>query len=112
MSAILNSLMVPSGDTVFHSVEFLRFVHDHENYLKASSVLTNLDPSIVYQCEYNFMSLLVQLKYPIENIMMFMVVNDIDDPIQLTKEFVQMKLPDTGVMEQLKSLFLLASGRV
>lgn len=112
MSTILNSLMVSSGDTVFHSVEFLRFVHDHENYLKSSSVVTNLDPGIVYQCEYNFMSLLVTLKYPIENIMMFMVVNDIDDPIQLSKEFIQMRLPDTGVMEQLKNLFLLSAGRV
>ncbi|MND13035.1 hypothetical protein D3C87_1254350 [compost metagenome] len=112
MSQLLNNLMQRDGDTNFHSPEFLSFVHTHEAYLKANSVRTPLDPGIVHKFEYNFMSLIVELGFPIENLLIFMVVNDLDCPTQMTKDFKEMRLPDISVVENLKSLYLQTPGRI
>ncbi|MNH53867.1 hypothetical protein D3C77_654850 [compost metagenome] len=112
MSQLLNNLMVVDGDTTFHSPEFLSFIHTHEAYLKANCVKTPLDPGIVHKFEYNFMSLIVELKYPIENLLIFMVVNDLDCPTQMTRDFKEMRLPDLGVVNTLKSLYLQTPGRI
>lgn len=112
MSQLLNNLMTSGGATTFHTPEFLSFVHTHEAYLKANSVVTTLDPGIVHKFEYNFMSLIVELKYPVENLLIFMVVNDLDCPTQMTRDFKEMRLPDVGIIENLKSLYLQTPGRI
>ncbi len=112
MSASLTNLMLLDGDTIFHSAEFLSYVHSHEAYLKEGSVSTPIDPGIVHKFEYNFMSLIVELGYPLENLIFFMVVNDFDCPTQMTKEFKQMRLPNVTAMNHLKSLYRQTSGRI
>lgn len=112
MSQSLTDLMLPGGDTIFHSPEFLSFVHSHEAHLKAGSVMTPIDPGIVHKFEYNFMSLVVELGYPLENLIFFMVVNDFDCPTQMTKDFKQMRLPNVSTMGHLKSLYRQTSGRI
>lgn len=112
MSVLLSNLMVPEGATTFHSPEFLSFVHTHEAYLKANSVKTPLDPGIVHKFEYNFMSLIIELGYPVENLLIFMVVNDLDCPTQMTRDFKEMRLPDLQVVDNLKSLYLQTPGRI
>lgn len=112
MSQLLNNLMVSSGNTVFHSSEFLSYVHVHEAYLKANSVKSPLDPGVVHKLEYNFMSLIIELGYPVENLLIFMVVNDLDSPDQMTVDFKEILLPDINVINNLKSLFVQMPGRV
>lgn len=112
MSQLLNNLMQRDGATIFHTPEFLSYVHAHEAYLKANSVKTPLDPGLVHKFEYNFMSLLVELKLPIENLLIFMVVNDLDCPTQMTKDFKEMRLPDESVVANLKNLYLQTPGRI
>lgn len=112
MSASLNALMVRDGDNIYHSPEFLTFVHTHEHYLKANSVKAPLDPGIVHVFEYNFMSLIIELGYPIENLLIFMVVNDIDCPTQMTGEFKELRIPDPDVVDNIKSLFRQMPGRI
>ncbi|MOA70742.1 hypothetical protein D3C78_1998490 [compost metagenome] len=58
------------------------------------------------------MSLIVELGFPIENLLIFMVVNDLDCPTQMTKDFKEMRLPDISVVENLKSLYLQTPGRI
>ncbi|MNI70056.1 hypothetical protein D3C76_89270 [compost metagenome] len=112
MSALLNTLMVSSGDTMFHSPDFLSFVHAHEAYLKANCVKTPLDPGPVHKFEYNFMSLMIELGYPIENLLIFMVVNDLDCPTQMTVAFKEIMVPDPGVVNNLKNLYRQTPGRI
>ncbi|MNH68838.1 hypothetical protein D3C73_209250 [compost metagenome] len=112
MSQLLNNLMQVEGATTFHTPEFLSYIHTHEAYLKANSIKTPLDPGLVHKFEYNFMSLLVELKLPIENLLIFMVVNDLDCPTQMTRDFKEMRLPDLGVVDNLKNLYLQTPGRI
>ncbi|QTH80359.1 hypothetical protein PA10_00159 [Pseudomonas phage pPa_SNUABM_DT01] len=112
MTAALNSLMVASGDTMFHSPDFLSFVHAHEAYLKANCVPAALDPGVVHKFEYNFASLMIELGYPIENLLIFMVVNNFDCPTQMTMDFKQIMVPDPGVVDNLKNLYRLTPGRI
>jgi len=112
MSVALSQLMVSGGDTLYHSADFLGFIHTHEAYLKANSVSTPLDPGIVHKFEFNFMSLLIELGYPIENLMFFMVVNDIDCPTQMTQDRKEILTPDPSVVDKLKSLYRQTPGRI
>jgi hypothetical protein len=104
--------MVNSGDTIYHSADFLNFVHTHKAYLKANSVITALDPGLVHKFEYNFVSLLVELTYPIEDLMLLMVVNDIECPTQMTQDLSEIRIPDPSVVQQLKSLYRQMPGRI
>jgi len=112
MSATLSTLMISSGNTLYHTPEFLTFVHTHESFLKANSVSTPLDPGVVHKFEFNFMSLVVELGYPIENLMFLMVVNDINCPTQMTHDFKEIKIPDPGAVDRLKALYRQAPGRI
>ncbi len=112
MSASLNQLMVSAGNVMYHTPEFLAYVHSHKAQLKAQAVKTPLDPGKVHVFEFNFVSLLIELGYPIENLLFFMVVNDIDCPTQLTREMRELRLPDMGQMENLKALYRQVPGRL
>jgi len=112
MSSALNQLMISGGNVMYHTPEFLAYVHSHKALLKAQSVKTPLDPGKVHTFEYNFVSLLVELGYPMENLFFFMVVNDIDCPTQMTREMKELKLPDLGLMENLKALYRQVPGRL
>jgi len=104
--------MVSSGNTLYHTPEFLGFVHSHESYIKANSVDAVLDPGVVHKFEYNFMSLLIELGYPIENLMIFMVANNINCPTQMTQEMKTIKVTDPAVIDRLKSLYRQTPGRI
>jgi hypothetical protein len=112
MSVALNNLMVNSGDTMYHSADFLNYAHTHKAYLKANSMATPLDPGIVHKFEYNFISLLVELAYPIEDLMLLMVVNDIVCPTQMTQDFKEILIPDPSAVSQLKALYRQTPGRI
>lgn len=112
MASVLNEGMVDSGGDVFHTPEFLAYVQSHESLLKRYSVVTELDPGMVHKLEYNFMSLLIELRYPVENIMFFMVANDIEDPTQFTGDTKSIVLPSVEVMDRLKNLYLQRPGRI
>ncbi|MOA53304.1 hypothetical protein D3C78_1767430 [compost metagenome] len=71
-----------------------------------------LDPGIVHKFEYNFVSLMIELGYPIENLLIFMVVNNFDCPTQMTSDFKEIRIPDPGVVDNLKSLFRQIPGRI
>ncbi len=112
MSNALNQMMVSSGDTLYHTAEFLAYVHSHKALLKQSSVLTALDPGIVHKFEYNFVSLLIELNYPLENLAFYLTVNDLTCPTQMTRDMSTMRLPDLGLMTQLKALYRQKPGRI
>lgn len=112
MSVSLNDLMVNSGDSIYHSADFLNFAHTHKAFLKANSVSAPLDPGIVHKFEYNFVSLLVELTYPLEDLILLMVVNDITCPTQMTRDFTEIRIPDPSAVSQLKSLYRQTPGRV
>ena len=105
MASELTNLMVREGDTMFHSPEFLSYVHSHEAYLKANSVKTPLDPGVVHKFEYNFVSLLIELGQPVENLLILMVINDLDCPTQMTRDFKELRIPDPSIVDTLKSLY-------
>lgn len=112
MSSALTSTMVSSGNTIYHTPEFLGYVHTHETYLKNNSVSALLDPGIVHKFEYNFMSLLIELGYPVEDLLIFMVVNDFNCPTEMTRDFKEIRIPDATVVQNLKSLYRQTPGRI
>lgn len=112
MSAILAGTMVQGGNDIYHSAEFLSFIHSHETYLKASCVSAPLDPGVVHKFEFNFMSLLVELGYPIEDLIIFMVVNDFNCITDMTSDFKEIRIPDLNVVSNLKSLYRQTPGRI
>jgi hypothetical protein len=112
MSALLTSTMVASGNVMYHSAEFLSFVHSHETYLKNACISTPLDPGIVHKFEFNFMSLLVELGYPVEDLIIFMVVNDFNCITDMTADFKEIRIPDLAVVENLKTLYRQTPGRI
>lgn len=112
MSVVLDQMMVNSGNTLYHTPEFLAYVHSHKAVLKQNSVRTPLDPGKVHVFEFNFMSMLIELGYPMENLLFFMMVNDITDPIEMTRDLKELWLPDPGLMDNLKSLYRQVPGRL
>jgi hypothetical protein len=105
-------MMVSSGATIYHSPEFYRFVRSHERLLKSESVRTPLDPGMVYNFEHNFISLLIEMKLPLENLAFLMVCNDMVDPTELTRDMKEMVLPPESRMDSLKNLFRQREGIV
>lgn len=112
MSNALTSQMVNFGSTVYHTDEFFAFVKTHEQIIKESSVSTPLDIGVVHKLEYNFVSLLIELRYPLENLAFFMIANDLIDPTDMTIEMVSMNLPDEALMDRLKDLYRQKAGRI
>lgn len=112
MSELLSGAMISGGNDIYHTPEFLGFVRSHKNYLKQNCVSAPLDPGIVHKFEYNFMSLLVEMKYPVEDIIIFMVVNDLNCVTEMDSTFTNLLVPDPGVVENLKSLYRQTPGRI
>lgn len=112
MSELLNGTMVNGGSNIYHSADFLGFAYSHKNYIKAHCVPAPLDPGIVHKFEYNFMSLLITMKYPVEDLIIFMVANDLRCVTEMTSDFKTLLVPDSGVVENLKNLYRQTPGRI
>ena len=112
MSASLLSIMVSSGNTIYHSPEFLTFVHAHKSLLMAGSVNVALDPEIVHKFEYNFTSLLIELGYPVENLIIMMTVNGFTCPTQMRKDFKELKVPSPEIVGVVKRMFRQVEARI
>lgn len=112
MSASINSMMVNAGNTIYHSPEFLTYAHAHKALLLQGSVSVPLDPGIVHVFEYNFVSLLIELGYPVENLIIMMIVNGFTCPTQMTKEFKNLIVPNPDMVSTIKRMFLQGESRI
>lgn len=112
MGALLDNLMVASGDNTYHSPEFLTYVRAHKNLLLQGSVVTPLDPGIVHKLEYNFLSLLIELSYPVENLMIMMVVNGFTCPTQMRKDFKNLVVPNPDMVATIKRMYRQVESRI
>lgn len=105
MSVLLEELMIEEGNSIFHTPEYMLYIRSHLLYLKANSGRVELDAGLVYKFEYNFYSLLVELKYPFEDFVVLLIVNGFNDPIEMTKDFRSLLVPAPEVVSRLKSLY-------
>lgn len=105
MSALLEGLMIEEGNSIFHTPEYMLYIRSHLLYLKANSARVELDAGLVYKFEYNFYSLLVELKYPFEDFVILLIVNGFNDPIEMTKDFRSLLVPGPEIISRLKSLY-------
>jgi len=112
MSTLLSGIMVSSGNAMYHTPEFLSYIRSHKNYLISKSVAAPLDPGVVHKFEYNFMSLLIELEYSVEDLIIFMVVNGFNCITEMTRDFSQLLIPDETVVANLKSLYRQTPGRI
>lgn len=112
MGATLDALMISGGDSIYHSPEFVTYVHTHKRYLMETSVRAPVDPGLVHKYEFNFTSLLVEMGYSLEDLIFFMVANDMHCPTQMTRDFRELVIPNQGLVENLKMLFGQSYGRV
>lgn len=113
MGALLNGLMIDQGNSLYHSAEFMRYIDNHVNYLKENGAsVVDVDPGLVYKFEYNFFSLLVELKYNFEDHMVLLLVNGFKSPTDMTREFKSIVVPNPEVLTNLKQLFRYQNKRI
>ncbi len=106
MSTLLEGLMISGGNSIYHSAEYMRYIDNHVNYLKQNGgAVVDVDPGLVHKFEYNFFSLLVELKYEFEDFVVLLIVNGFKSPTDMTREFRQLIVPNPEVLTNLKQLF-------
>ena len=105
MSAILDGLAKEGGNTLFHSVEFMRYISTHVPYLKQNAGRAEINSGLAYKFEYNFFSLLVELKYEFEDFVILLLANDFTCPTEMKQDFKQLIIPDPEVVSNLKTMF-------
>lgn len=105
MSAILDGLTLPSGNTLYHTVEFMRYIRTHVPYLKENAVAAEINPGLAYKFEYNFFSLLIELKYPFEDYVILLLVNNFTCPTEMRRTFNQLIIPNPEVISDLKTMY-------
>lgn len=113
MSALLDTLALQAGNSVFHTEEFMYYISTHLKYLRengASQVA--VDKGLVNKFEYNFFSLLVELKMDFEDFMVLLLMNGFTDPSEMTGEFQLLTLPDPEALKTLKQLYRYQNKRI
>ncbi len=106
MSALLDTLAIQAGNSVFHTEEFMYYISTHLKYLRengASQVA--VEKGLVSKFEYNFFSLLIELNYDFEDFMVLLLMNGFTDPTEMTREFSLLVLPNQEVLRNLKQLY-------
>lgn len=113
MGAILDSLALNGGNTIFHTEEYMRYISTHVPYLKENGAgSAEINPGLAYKFEYNFFSLLVELQYDFEDFVVLLLVNGFRCPTEMRKDFKQLIVPNPEVLANLKSLFRHQNKRV
>lgn len=105
MGAILDGLAISGGNSLYHSVEFMRYIRTHVPYLKQNSVGVEINPGLAHKFEYNFFSLLVELKYPFEDYMILLLVNNFTCPTEMRMTFNNLVIPNPEIISSLKSMY-------
>jgi hypothetical protein len=113
MGALLDLLSINAGNTLFHTEEYMRYIDTHYNFLKENgSVVVDIDPGLAFKFEYNFFSLLVELKYNFEDFVVFLVMNQMRNPMEMTRDFKSLVVPNPEVLSNLKTLYRHQNKRV
>lgn len=113
MSETLNQKMIDGGSDIFHTPEYMHYISTHLKFLKESGATkVGVKRGLINQFEYNFYSLLVELKCNIEDFIPILLINGFTDPTELTMEFTELVMPDPEVLNGLKRLYRHQNKRV
>lgn len=113
MGALLDTLSIAEGNPTFHSAEFLAYIASHMLYIKQNGLAeTPIDPGLSYKFEFNFFSLLVEMKLNFEDFGILLLVNGFKCPTEMTRAFKVLKMPSEEVITRLKQLYQYQNKRV
>ena len=113
MGALLDMLSIDAGNSLYHTEEYMLYIRSHYNFLKENGAATvDVEPGLAYKFEYNFFSLLVELKYNFEDFVVFLVMNQMTSPMEMTRDFKSLVIPQPEVLANLKSLYRHQNKRV
>ena len=104
----VDSIMTPDGATVYYDPLFRVMLESHLTYLRGlpTTKLLTLDPNSVYTYEGDLFGLLDSLKINKIYHWIIMLINGIDSPNDIDGTLISLVIPDFGVIETLKGIYL------
>lgn len=107
MGAVLDSMLVDGGATYTYDEGFCTFIESYLTVLRTrpDTRQVTLTAEQVYLFRHDLTSFLLEQGIPLENHFIVMRVNNFTTAADLTEDLLVMKVPDSGYISQLKTLY-------
>jgi|JFJP01.1.fsa_nt_gi hypothetical protein len=96
-----------SGSSIYYQEDFMAFLEQHLSYIERHGVtLATITPTGSYKHEGNFYGVLNELKISVNFHYITMRINGLKNSNEFNGIDVDIKIPDFGVIDQLKNQYL------